>query len=104
MVPAIIMTSACLGVARATSKPKRLQSYFADAVLIISIAQQLVTKTKGQSEFERDQFKTSSNFETKIPPPGVCVMLPGKGAGLSVSVMSISELLFYEHIGIREKV
>src|SRR4051812_47248932 len=80
IVPAIIITSACLGLARATSKPNLLQSYFADAALIISIAQQLVPNTKGHNELERAQFSTSSKEETNTPPPGVCTTVPGKAA------------------------
>ena len=38
---------------------------------IISMAQQLVPKTKGHSEFERAQLITSSSLLTRIPPPGV---------------------------------
>src|SRR5438034_4379771 len=78
IVPAIIITSACRGVALATSKPKRLQSYFAAAVLIISIAQQLVPKTNGQSELLRAQLIISSSLLTKTPPDGVGWISPGK--------------------------
>src|SRR6266496_6757220 len=80
MVPAIIITSAWRGVARATSHPKRLQSYFAPAVLIISMAQQLVPKTKGHNELERAQFTTSSSWLIKIPPPAVSILCPGNGS------------------------
>src|SRR4030095_3219300 len=80
IVPAIIITSACRGVALATSNPNRAQSYFADAVLIISMAQQLVPNTRGHREFERAQLITSSMLLTRMPPPGVCSTLPGKGS------------------------
>src|ERR1700749_1909194 len=80
MVPAMIITSACLGVALTTSNPKRDQSYFALAVDIISMAQQLVPNTRGQSELERAQLITSSNLVTRIPPPAVGWTSPGKGS------------------------
>src|ERR1700744_744587 len=79
IVPAMMITSACLGVALATSNPKRDQSYFAAAVDIISMAQQLVPNTKGHNEFERAQLITSSSFVTSIPPPAVGCTSPGKG-------------------------
>src|SRR5579864_1459813 len=87
IVPAMMITSACRGVARATSKPKRLQSYLALAALIISMAQQLVPNTRGHSELERAQLSTSSILLTKIPPPGVCSTAPGNGAGILVSTV-----------------
>src|SRR6476661_6533061 len=79
IVPAIIITSACRGVALATSNPKRDQSYLADAALIISMAQQLVPKTKGQRELDLAQLITSSSELTRMPPPGVWCTCPGKG-------------------------
>src|SRR4249920_3849709 len=79
MVPAIIITSACLGVALATSNPNRDQSYFAEAVLIISIAQQLVPKTSGHNEFDRAQLMTSSIAVINMPPEGVGCTSPGNG-------------------------
>src|SRR6185295_20354568 len=79
IVPAIIITSACLGVALATSNPNLDQSYFADAVLIISMAQQLVPKTNGHKEFDRAQLMTSSIAVTNIPPEGVGRTSPGNG-------------------------
>src|SRR6476620_5979992 len=77
IVPAIIITSACLGVALATSNPNLAQSYFAAAVLIISIAQQLVPKTRGHNELDRAQLMTSSNLLTSMPPEGVGCTSPG---------------------------
>jgi hypothetical protein len=71
IVPAIIITSAWRGVALATSNPKRLQSNFAEAALIISIAQQLVPKTRGHKELLLAQFITSSSLDTNTPPEGV---------------------------------
>src|SRR4030095_7154302 len=71
IVPAIMITSACRGVALATSNPKRLQSYFAAAVLIISMAQQLVPNTNGHKELLLAQLMTSSRVPVNIPPPGV---------------------------------
>ena len=47
MVPAMMITSACRGVALATSNPNLEQSYFAEAVDIISMAQQLVANVSG---------------------------------------------------------
>src|SRR6476620_8249344 len=77
MVPAMMITSAWRGVALATSKPKRDQSYFAAAVDIISIAQQLVPNTSGHKELERAQLITSSSLVTKIPPLAVGCTSPG---------------------------
>src|SRR4030095_3348112 len=80
IVPAMIITSACLGVARAPSNPNLDQSYFADAVLIISIAQQLVPKTSGHNEFDRAQLMTSSTAVINMPPEGVGWTSPGNGS------------------------
>src|SRR5579862_3065007 len=77
MVPAIIITSAWRGVALATSNPNLDQSYFAEAVDIISIAQQLVPKTNGHNELARAQLTTSSSLVTNIPPPAVGWTSPG---------------------------
>src|SRR5688500_11260670 len=77
MVPAIMITSACRGVALATSNPKREKSYLAEATLIISMPQQLVAKVSGQSELERAQFITSWMVEAMMPPPGVGITCPG---------------------------
>jgi hypothetical protein len=55
MVPAIIITSAWRGVARATSNPNLEKSYLAEAVDIISMPQQLVAKVRGQRELDRAQ-------------------------------------------------
>ena len=74
----MIITSAWRGVARATSNPKRDQSYFAAAVLIISMAQQLVPNTNGHNELERAQLITSSNLLITIPPPATGCTSPGK--------------------------
>src|SRR5215213_11618892 len=70
MVPAIMITSACRGVALATSKPKREKSYLEEATLIISMPQQLVANVSGHNELERAQFITSWMVEAMIPPPG----------------------------------
>src|SRR6266478_591573 len=77
IVPAMIITSACRGVALATSNPNLLQSYFAEAVLIISMAQQLVPKTNGHKELLRAQLITSSNLLINTPPVGVLCTSPG---------------------------
>jgi len=82
MVPAIIITSACLGVARATSKPKREKSYLEDATAIISIPQQLVAKVSGHKELDLAQLITSSSLLSTIPPPAVSCICPGKFAGM----------------------
>src|SRR6476661_9837239 len=84
------MTSACRGVALATSNPKRDQSYLADAVDIISMAQQLVPKTRGQRELARAQLMTSSNLLTTIPPPAVGYTSPGKDVDSSLLDMFCS--------------
>ena len=66
-----MITSACLGVALATSKPNLEKSYLADATAIISIPQQLVANVSGQSELDLAQLITSSNLLKTIPPPAV---------------------------------
>src|SRR5664279_4773293 len=68
MVPAIMITSACLGEALATSNPNREKSYLAAATDIISIPQQLVAKVSGHNELERAQLILSSNLLNTIPP------------------------------------
>src|SRR5580704_17677673 len=90
MVPAMMMTSACLGVALATSNPNLDQSYFAAAVDIISMAQQDVPNTSGQREFDRAQLITSSNFVTRIPPPAVGCTSPGNDLSIFCELTSIS--------------
>ena len=71
MVPAIIIRSAYRGVALATSNPNLDQSYLAEAVDIISMAQQLVPKVSGQSELLLAQLMTSPIAPVIIPPDGV---------------------------------
>src|SRR5436190_12783836 len=90
IVPAMMITSACLGVALATSNPNRDQSYLAAAVDIISMAQQLVPKTSGQSEFERAQLITSSSLLITMPPPAVGCTSPGNGSAFCVFVRVLS--------------
>ena len=80
MVPAIIITSACLGEARATSKPKREKSYLAPATAMYSIPQQLVAKVNGHNELDRAQLITSSSLLSTIPPPAVSCICPGNEA------------------------
>src|SRR5688572_13396597 len=100
MVPAMMMTSACRGVALATSKPNREKSYLEEAVLIISIPQQEVANVRGQRELERAQLITSWRVEVRNPPPGPSTTCPGKSLFDSriCSLTSISTLLFYGHI------
>src|SRR6185436_16083058 len=88
IVPAMMITSACLGVALATSKPNLDQSYFAAAVDIISIAQQLVPNTNGQSELLLAQLITSSSVPVNIPPPGDSCTCPGNGSILSFGLFN----------------
>src|SRR6188474_3656995 len=71
MVPAIMITSACLGVALATSKPNLEKSYFAEATAIISIPQQLVANVSGHRELDLAQLITSSSLLSTIPPQGI---------------------------------
>src|SRR4030095_16152457 len=80
-----MITSACRGVALATSNPNLDQSYFAAAVDIISIAQQLVPNTNGHNELERAQLITSSSLVTSMPPPAVGETVPGNFTTPSVS-------------------
>src|SRR5215203_1824044 len=97
MVPAIMITSAWRGVARVTSKPKREKSYLAEAVDIISMAQQLVPNTSGHSELLRAQLITSSSLLVRIPPPEVWCTFPGNVSVSPGWITSILKLLFYEH-------
>ncbi len=92
MVPEMMIRSACRGVALVTSKPKREKSYLADAADIISIAQQLVPKTNGQSELLRAQLITSSNGPSITPPPGVSCTVPGNNflASVWISLITVS--------------
>src|SRR5437870_13744736 len=76
IVPAIMITSACLGVALATSKPNLEKSYLAEAVLIISMPQQLVAKVNGHNEFDRAQLTMSLKVPATIPPPGDSMICP----------------------------
>src|SRR6185295_5339144 len=69
MVPAMMMTSAWRGVARATSNPNLEKSYFADATDIISMPQQLVANVSGQSELDRAQLMMSSSFVVTTSTP-----------------------------------
>src|SRR6185436_19130913 len=48
--PETIITSACLGLARNTSEPKRARSFRDEVAFIISIAQQARPNVAGQSE------------------------------------------------------
>jgi hypothetical protein len=74
----MMITSACLGVALATSNPNLEKSYFAEATAIISIPQQLVAKVNGHKELERAQLMISSSLLRTMPPPGVSCISPGK--------------------------
>ena len=57
-VPGTISRSACLGLARKISAPKRARSYLGIAAAIISIAQQANPNIAGQREERRAQFRT----------------------------------------------
>src|SRR5918997_3193113 len=48
--PETIITSACRGLARNTSEPKRARSFLDDVAFIISIAQQASPNVAGQSD------------------------------------------------------
>jgi hypothetical protein len=67
-VPATIITSDCLGENRITSAPKRAISNRAQAVAIISIAQQARPMGIGQSEFFRIQLMQASSREKMTLP------------------------------------
>jgi len=60
-VPATMMQSACLGLARNTT-PKRSMSYRGAAKCIISTAQQARPKVRGQMELLRAQLSRSSTL------------------------------------------
>src|SRR4026209_137575 len=53
--PETIITSACRGLARNTSEPKRARSFRDEVAFIISIAQQASPKVAGQSDDLRAQ-------------------------------------------------
>src|SRR4026208_1870943 len=78
IVPAMIRTSAGLGLALATSNQNLEKSYLAEATAIISIPQQLVAKVNGHKELERAQLIISSSLLSTMPPPGSSCISPGK--------------------------
>src|SRR5882672_8545493 len=80
----MMITSACRGVALATSNPKREKSYFAEATAIISIPQQLVANVSGHKELERAQLINSSNLLSTMPPPGRSCVSPGNEGEIGV--------------------
>src|SRR3954471_7092078 len=98
MVPAIIITSAWRGVARATSKPKREKSYFEEATDIISIPQQLVAKVSGHKELERAQLTMSLKELMRMPPPGRSSAWPGNGSfpwdAVSISLFTLLSIRY----------
>src|SRR5215510_12491469 len=59
--PETIITSACRGLARNTSEPKRARSFRADVAFIISIAQQARPQVAGQSDDFRAQLIRESS-------------------------------------------
>src|SRR6476659_3172314 len=63
--PETIITSACRGLARNTSEPKRARSFRAEVAFIISIAQQANPKVAGQSEDLRAQLISESSRVVK---------------------------------------
>jgi hypothetical protein len=60
--PETIITSACRGLARKVSAPKRAKSLRAETEFIISIAQQANPKVAGQIEDFRAQLTTASSL------------------------------------------
>src|SRR6185295_9127646 len=58
--PETIITSACRGLARNTSDPKRARSFRAEVAFIISIAQHARPNVAGQSEDLRAQLISES--------------------------------------------
>src|SRR5271156_6604435 len=65
IVPAVIIKSACRGVALKTSEPKREISNLDMPTCIISIAQQEVPKVSGQTELERAKLAIGSRKRLK---------------------------------------
>src|SRR6185503_10721083 len=59
--PETIITSACRGLARKTSEPKRAKSLRDDVAFIISMAQQARPNVAGQSEDLRAQLINESS-------------------------------------------
>src|SRR5947209_17221638 len=63
--PETIITSACRGLARNTSEPKRARSFLELVAFIISIAQQASPNVAGQSEDLRAQLISESSRVVK---------------------------------------
>src|SRR5918993_1678730 len=64
--PETIITSACRGLARKTSEPKRARSWRESVVAIISMAQQARPKVAGQRLDLRAQFTSESSRVVSI--------------------------------------
>src|SRR5437588_4612086 len=63
--PETIITSACRGLARKTSEPKRARSLRDEVAFIISMAQHASPNVAGQSEDLRAQFTSESSRVVK---------------------------------------
>src|SRR5205085_6228927 len=63
--PETIITSACRGLARKTSEPKRARSLRAEVAFIISMAQHASPNVAGQSEDLRAQLTSESSLVVK---------------------------------------
>src|ERR671913_1275125 len=74
--PETIITSACRGLARKTSEPKRARSLRAEVAFIISMAQQASPKVAGHSEDLRAQLTSESSR---------VVMISGRASERTVS-------------------
>src|ERR1041385_6437042 len=83
--PETIITSACRGLARNTSEPKRARSFRDEVAFIISIAQQARPNVAGQSEDLRAQLISESSR---------VVNTSGKASAITFS-RPISKLPYY---------
>src|SRR6266550_7363689 len=72
--PETIITSACRGLARKTSEPKRARSLRDDVAFIISIAQQAKPKVAGQREDLRAQLIKESSRVVKTSGRASAIM------------------------------
>jgi hypothetical protein len=69
MEPEMMIKSACRGVARATSVPKRAKSCREAPAAIISMAQQRVPNVNGHKLFDLAQLMSESSEASIMLPP-----------------------------------
>src|SRR5882724_3572990 len=97
--PETIITSACRGLARNTSEPKRARSFRDEVAFIISIAQHASPNVAGQSDDFRAQLISESNRVVKTSGKASAMMFSrpikllsgGRASGSSASHFHISQ-------------